>query len=69
MTKALGSVIDLSEFLRRPPAGEPVNTHVVEAAPEPKPDFEAMRRLVHGDDASEGKDKPSHEEGSEKRQA
>ena len=49
MMKALGN-IELSEFLRRRPAGEPVNKHVVEATPEPKPDFEAMRKLVHGDD-------------------
>jgi hypothetical protein len=51
--KALGN-IELSEFLRRPPAGEPINTHVVEATPEPKPDFEAMRKLVHGEHDSSG---------------
>jgi hypothetical protein len=50
-TVALGN-IDLSELLRRRPAGEPVNTHVVEATPEPQPDFEAMRKLVHGDESS-----------------
>jgi len=41
------ATIDLSELLRQQPTGEPVNTHVVEASREPRPDFEAMRKLVH----------------------
>jgi hypothetical protein len=42
--------IDLSTLLRRQPEGERVNRHVVESVNEPQPDFEAMRRLVYGDE-------------------
>ena len=40
----------LSDVLRPKAEGEPVNVHVVKLQPEPKPDFDAMRKLVAGSD-------------------
>jgi hypothetical protein len=39
----------LEDLLRERAAGEPVNTHIHRAPKEPTPDFEAMRKLVHGE--------------------
>jgi hypothetical protein len=52
MRKAVAS-IDLERLFRPIPVGEPVNMHVVESVKEPEPDFEAMRRLVEGDEEPE----------------
>lgn len=41
--------IKISEVLDKKPVGEPVNPHVVKAAPAPSIDTERMRSLVHGD--------------------
>jgi hypothetical protein len=38
----------LSDILSPRAEGEPVNTHVVERAAEPKPDFEKMQRVIQG---------------------
>ena len=39
---------DLSEIFKPKTVGETVNTHVVMAVPEPKPDYAAMQRLIKG---------------------
>jgi hypothetical protein len=39
--------------IRPKPRGEPVNPHVRPAVPEPKVDFDAMRRLVLAGDVPE----------------
>jgi hypothetical protein len=44
---AFGSA-DFTELFRPKPVGEKVNTHVVPAVPEPKPDYAAMQRLIDG---------------------
>lgn len=45
--KSFGST-DFSEVFKPKPIGEPVNSHVVPAVPEPQPDYEAMQRLING---------------------
>ena len=42
--------LSLEDALRPRRAGEPVRMHVVAAVSEPAPDYEAMRRLVSGED-------------------
>lgn len=44
----VASAAKLREMTRTTAVGEKINVHVITAAPEPKPDFEAMRRLVAG---------------------
>ena len=39
----------MSDVLRPQSSGETVNVHVTQYAVEPKPDYEAMRRLVTGE--------------------
>ncbi len=38
----------LSDFLKPTSHGEPVNVHVVPAMAEPRPDFDAMQRIIEG---------------------
>lgn len=38
----------LEDVLQPKPVGEPVKSHVVAPAPEPKPDFDAMKRMIEG---------------------
>ena len=38
--------LTISDLLKPKPQGEYVNGHVVQAAREPSPDYEAMRRVV-----------------------
>ena len=38
----------LADILAPKPEGERVNSHVVERAPEPTPDFEKMQRVIQG---------------------
>jgi len=40
----------LADLLQPRSSGEPVNAHVVEAVTEPKPDFDAMKRLIESDE-------------------
>ena len=55
--------IKLSDLLRERTHGELVNAHIVPAQPEPQPDFEAMRRAIHGgvesDDGAESASRKS----------
>jgi hypothetical protein len=44
------SAVDVEQLFRPKPIEEPVNVHVVEQAREREPDFEAMRRLIQGED-------------------
>lgn len=53
--------IKLSDLLSERPAGELVNSHVVRVQKEPKPDFEAMRKTVHGGGELGKEDKPTPE--------
>lgn len=43
--EAFGST-DFTEVFRPKPVGESVNVHVVPAVPEPRPDYDAMQRLI-----------------------
>ncbi len=40
----------LTDLLQPKSTGEPVNVHVVELLREPKPDFEAMKRLIESNE-------------------
>ena len=40
----------LGEALQPKSVGQPVNIHVVPARKEPQPDFDAMQRLIEGND-------------------
>jgi hypothetical protein len=40
----------LADLVQPKTAGDPVNVHVVEAVNEPKPDFDAMKRLIESDE-------------------
>ena len=40
----------LSEVLKATSVGERVNVHVVESVPEPRPDFDAMQRVIESSD-------------------
>lgn len=40
--------IDFTEMFTPKPIGETVNSHVVPAVPEPRPDYDAMQRLIEG---------------------
>ena len=55
MQLPLGSS-DVEDIFRRKPVGEPVNVHVVERVKEPKPDFEAMKRIIEGHSVDQGKE-------------
>lgn len=39
----------LGDLLKKHSAGEPVNVHVVSLPNEPKPDFDAMQKVVSGE--------------------
>jgi hypothetical protein len=41
--------VRLSEVMKPRYVGKQVNTHVVRAIPSPQPDYDAMQRLVSGD--------------------
>jgi hypothetical protein len=57
------STMDIEQLFRPKAVGEPVNMHVVQQAIEPEPDFEAMRRLIQGDDDEEtARDEPEKRE-------
>ncbi len=45
--QAFGST-DFTEVFRPKPVGDTVNVHVVPAVLEPKPDYDAMQRLIEG---------------------
>ncbi len=40
----------LADLLQPKSTGEPVNVHVVESVSEPKPDFDAMKRLIESNE-------------------
>ena len=48
----LGST-DFTEIFKPKPVGEKVNSHVVPAVAEPKPDYDAMQRLIDGGSKTE----------------
>lgn len=48
MTQAPTHSIDVRDLLRPHRHGQVVNPHVVPHHQEPSPDYEAMRRVVHG---------------------
>ena len=48
------AAVRIREMTRVTAVGDKVNVHVIQAVSEPKPDFEAMRRLVAGPE-NEGK--------------
>lgn len=43
---SLDAVARIREMTRVTSVGEKVNVHIIQPTPEPKPDFEAMRRIV-----------------------
>jgi hypothetical protein len=48
------AMVDIAELTRPKARGEMVDTRVVYAPAEPKPDYQRMREAVHGKDATEG---------------
>ena len=46
MSYSKQKVMSLGDALKKSEVGEVVNSHVLEHAPEPKPDFEQMQRTV-----------------------
>lgn len=51
-TMDIAAATKLSDALRPKTEGEVENVHVVRLKKEPSPDFEAMRKLVSGEDAN-----------------
>jgi len=51
----------LADLLQPKSAGEPVNVHVVDSVNEPKPDFEAMKRLIESNEQWPGAPAPKPE--------
>jgi hypothetical protein len=45
------AMADISDITRPKSSGRMVDTRVVHAPAEPKPDYDRMRRMVHGDAA------------------
>ena len=47
-------MVDIAELTRPKSRGEMVDTRVVHAPAEPRPDYERMREAVYGKDTAEG---------------
>jgi hypothetical protein len=45
------AMADISDITRPKSSGRMVDTRVVHAPAEPRPDYDKMRRMIHGDDA------------------
>ena len=54
----IAAAMKISDALRPKAEGEPVNIHVIPQLTQPKPDFEAMRRLIAGTDDGRRKEQP-----------
>jgi len=58
------AMADISDITRPKSSGRMVDTRVVHAPTEPRPDYDKMRRMVHGD-AADTKLPREHEQGRE----
>ncbi|OEC94392.1 hypothetical protein [Rhizobium sp. YK2] len=55
------AMADISDITRPKSSGRMVDTRVIHAPAEPRPDYDKMRRMVHGDSA-EQKSPGDHEQ-------